>query len=39
MELKKSIIKMLKGINRQDVLEYIHQIICDIIAELNDLTS
>lgn len=39
MELKKAIIKMVKGINRPDVLEYIQQIISDIIAELNDLTS
>lgn len=39
MELKKSIIKMIRGIKRNDVLLYIYKIISDIIDDLNDLTS
>jgi len=39
MELKKSLIKMIKSINRPDVLAYIYQIVADIVAELNDQAS
>lgn len=39
MERKKLLLKMIKKINRQDVIEYLFVIVTDIIAELNRPTS
>ena len=42
MEIKRDILKLIKQINRPDVLLYIHQILVDIvndIEESEDITS
>lgn len=39
MERKKQLLKMIKQINREDVIEYLFIIVTDILSELNRPTS